>query len=59
MIRSAILIAFAASTSTATLAAAPSNAPLSTIAERSGFQNTGRYDEVVALCARFQKAYPK
>ncbi|MBP1205435.1 murein tripeptide amidase MpaA [Duganella sp. 1411] len=58
MIRSAILLAFAATTSATTLAAAPSS-PLSTIAERSGFQNTGRYDEVVELCARFQKAYPK
>ncbi|HEX8404790.1 MAG TPA: M14 family metallopeptidase [Duganella sp.] len=69
MIRSAILFAFAATTaitSATSLAAAPpvsssapSTSPLSTIAERSGFQNTGRYDEVVALCARFQKAYPK
>ncbi|MEQ1515798.1 MAG: M14 family metallopeptidase [Usitatibacteraceae bacterium] len=33
--------------------------PLSTIAERSGFQKTGRFDEVVALCAAYQKAYPK
>ena len=32
---------------------------LTTVAERSGFQNTGRYDEVVKLCADFQKAYPK
>jgi hypothetical protein len=32
---------------------------LSTLAERSGYQRTGRYDEVVALCAGFQKAYPK
>ena len=32
---------------------------LSTVAERSGFQETGRYDEVVALCAAFQKAWPK
>ena len=61
MIRSAILLAFATSVTTTTgaaLAAAPSPS-LSTIAERSGFQNTGRYDEVVDLCARFQKAYPK
>ena len=48
MIRSAILLALAATTASATLAAAPSS-PLSTVAERSGFQNTGRYDEVVAL----------
>jgi hypothetical protein len=33
--------------------------PLTTLAERSGFQKTGRYDEVIALCAAFQKAYPK
>ncbi len=57
MIRSAILLAFAATSTLA--AAAPASAPLSTVAERSGFQNTGRYDEVVDLCARFQKAYPK
>lgn len=55
MIRSALLLAFA----TSTALAAPASAPLSTISERSGFQNTGRYDEVVDLCARFQKAYPK
>ncbi len=57
MIRSAILLAFAAS---ATLVhAAPAASPLTTISERSGFQSTGRYDEVIALCAQFQKAYPK
>ncbi len=32
---------------------------LRTVAERSGFEATGRYDEVVKLCAAFQKAYPK
>jgi len=32
---------------------------LTTYSERSGFLKTGRYDEVVALCAAFQKAYPK
>jgi len=32
---------------------------LSTVAERSAFRSTGRYDEVVKLCADFQKAYPK
>jgi predicted deacylase len=37
-------------------AAAPS---LSTAAERSGFETTGRYDEVVELCGAFQRAYPK
>jgi len=34
------------------------DAPLSTVAERSGFLKTGRYDEVIALCAAFQKTYP-
>jgi len=31
---------------------------LSTLSERSGFQRTGRYDEVVALCDAFQQRYP-
>src|SRR4249919_462372 len=34
------------------------DASLSTVAERSGFLKTGRYDEVIALCAAFQKTYP-
>jgi predicted deacylase len=37
------------------LGAAPS---LSTVAERSGDVETGRYDEVVALCAAFPRAHP-
>jgi hypothetical protein len=32
---------------------------LTTVSERSGFQATGRYDEVVRLCGAFQRAYPK
>ena len=32
---------------------------LTTVAERSGFQKTGRYDEVIALCDGFAKAYPR
>ncbi|MGW8390011.1 M14 family metallopeptidase [Pseudoduganella sp. HUAS MS19] len=32
---------------------------LATFAERSGYQATGRYDEVQRLCADYQKAYPK
>ncbi|CUI06679.1 M14 family metallopeptidase [Massilia antarctica] len=54
MIRSALLLAL--------LSAIPMShaAPdLSTVAERSQFQKTGRYDEVIALCSAFQKAYPK
>ena len=31
---------------------------LQTVAERSGYRETGRYDEVVALCEAFQRAYP-
>jgi len=32
---------------------------LQTEAERSGYQRTGRYDEVVTLCRQFARAYPK
>ena len=42
----------------AALPALAASDPLSTVAEQSGFVKTGRYDEVIALCARFQKAYP-
>ena len=34
-------------------------AALTTHAERTHFQQTGRYDEVISLCAAFQKAHPK
>ena len=54
MIRSALLLAL--------LSAVPLShaAPdLTTISERSGFQRTGRYDEVIKLCADFQRAYPQ
>ena len=54
MIRSALLLAL--------LSAIPLShaaADLTTVAERSGFLRTGRYDEVVKLCAAFQHAYPK
>ncbi|RZA28442.1 MAG: peptidase M14, partial [Lysobacteraceae bacterium] len=32
---------------------------LDTLAERSGFAQTGRYDEVIALCEAFAQAYPQ
>jgi Zinc carboxypeptidase len=32
---------------------------LSTIAERSAFKKTGRYDEVIQQCGAYQKTYPK
>lgn len=56
MSRSALLLALLAALPLAHAAQTPS---LSTVAERSGFQTTGRYDEVVKLCRDFQKAYPK
>ncbi|WP_332853483.1 M14 family metallopeptidase [Duganella sp. S19_KUP01_CR8] len=61
MIRPALLLALAAAAPLAGAAANSASAAssLTTISERSGFQNTGRYDEVVDLCGRFQKAYPK
>ncbi|MDQ2989264.1 MAG: M14 family metallopeptidase, partial [Pseudomonadota bacterium] len=54
MIRSALLLALSAAVPLSH--AAPD---LTTVSERSGFLKTGRYDEVIALCARFQQAYPK
>jgi hypothetical protein len=54
MIRSALLLALSAAVPLSY--AAPD---LTTVSERSGFLSTGRYDEVVRLCAAFQQAYPK
>jgi hypothetical protein len=54
MIRSALLLAL--------LSAVPLShaaAGLATVSELSGFQSTGRYEEVIKLCAAFQAAYPK
>lgn len=39
-------------------ATSPARPPLTTLAERSGFLQTGRYAEVIALCDEFAKAYP-
>ena len=41
------------------LPAVAADASLATHAERSGYRETGRYEEVVALCDAFQRAYPK
>ncbi len=43
------------------LSAAPAlaQAPLTTVSEHSGFVETGRYEEVVALCDAFARQYPK
>jgi hypothetical protein len=38
--------------------ASAADAPLTTVAERSGFLKTGRYQEVVVLCDAFARAYP-
>ena len=54
MIRSALLLALL---SAVPLSHAAPN--LTTVSERSGFEATGRYDEVIALCDAFQQAYPK
>ena len=54
MIRSALLLALLAA-----VPAAHAAPDLTTVSERSGFKATGRYDEVVKLCAAFAKAYPK
>jgi murein tripeptide amidase MpaA len=54
MIRSAFLLAMLAAIPLAH--AAPD---LVTVSERSGFQATGRYDEVIKLCGAYQEAYPK
>ena len=39
-------------------ASAAGSSDLSTVSERSGFQRTGRYDEVTALCEAFQRRWP-
>jgi hypothetical protein len=33
--------------------------PLTTVAEKSGWTETGRYDEIIRLCGSFQRAYPR
>src|SRR3546814_10065284 len=40
------------------LPAAAQDAPLTNVAERSGFVQTGRYAEVVELCGAFAERYP-
>lgn len=51
----ALITSFAAQS--ATTPAGPTD-PLSTVAERSGFVRTGRYDEVHNLCHAFQAKFP-
>ena len=40
------------------IAFAAQSPDLSTLSERSGFQRTGHYDEVIALCDAFQRRWP-
>lgn len=42
----------------AALPVAAADTSLSTVAERSGFLKTGRYDEVIALCEAYAQRYP-
>ena len=57
MIRSALLLALLGAVPS--FHAAHAAPDLLTKSERSAFQVTGRYDEVIRLCAAFQQAYPK
>ena len=58
MTRSALLFALLAAAPLSYAAPAAPASVLTTVSERSGFLQTGRYDEVIALCASFQNAYP-
>ncbi len=53
---SLLLIAILPCLSAAPFAAAQN--PLATVAERSGFVETGHYDETIALCKAFAQRYP-
>ncbi len=55
MLRNAVLFAALLSAAGAASAAVDN---LRTVAEQSGFKRTGRYNEVIDLCARFAKAWP-
>ncbi|MEO6103389.1 MAG: M14 family metallopeptidase [Pseudoxanthomonas sp.] len=54
----AALVALLALLPSAVPAAGPAQDRLQTESERSRFLRTGRFDEVIALCARFQAAFP-
>lgn len=59
MTRSPLAVAtLAALLTTLPALAAPASSALTTVSERSGFVKTGRYDEVIALCAEFARRYP-
>ena len=52
------LLALALLAATPLLASA-AKPELATLAERTGYRQTGRYDEVIALCDAYQQAFPK
>jgi len=56
MRRSLLALALLTATASVAMAAKPN---LSTFAERSGYKQTGRYEEVIALCDAYQQAWPK
>src|SRR5690606_26911920 len=58
-LRPALLTSVCASLLAVALPALAQQPPLTTVAERSGFVETGRYDEVVALCDAFAARYPE
>lgn len=57
--RALSLLALSAAMPLLQAAPAATASPLSTLSERSGFIKTGRYEEVIGLCAAFQQAYPR
>ena len=57
-LHAAVLLALALPALPAASASVASS-DLATVSEQSGFVRTGRYEEVIALCDRFAKAYPK
>jgi hypothetical protein len=60
LISGAILLLMLAPPQAATAASrAPAHPELRTIAEQSGNQRTGRYDEVERLCPAYQQTWPK
>jgi len=55
----ALLLSLALLAATSAAGAAPADDALATVAERSGFLRTGRYEEVLALCDAFQARFPQ
>ncbi|MBI3548886.1 MAG: peptidase M14 [Elusimicrobia bacterium] len=58
IVAAAALAASPASAAKNAKPARPKGDRLSTVAEKSGWIQTGRYEEVVRLCAEYPKAYP-